>query len=51
MLRYDEVLSERLQQEELEPTDSAAPAPDVPADEDERGESDDSPAGGQTTLF
>ncbi len=51
MLRYDEVLSERLQQEELEPTDSAAHAPDVPADGDERGESDGSPAGGQTTLF
>ena len=51
MLRYDEVLSERLQQEELEPTDSAAHAPDVPADGDERRESDGSPAGGQTTLF
>jgi replication factor C large subunit len=49
MVRYDDVLSERLQQDE--PVAAPAPVQEEPTDDGESNDDDASPPAGQTTLF
>lgn len=49
MVRYDDVLSERLQQDE--PVAAPGPVQEEPTDDGESNDDDASPPAGQTTLF
>ena len=52
MLRYDEVLSERLQREsDQDPAAAPAAVAEAPVSDDAEDDSAASPAAGQTTLF